>query len=57
MVQKAYGAAKNMAQGPAQLRVVGGIALGPEAFKVYDLRHFCAGAKPAQNRRAVCCWV
>ncbi len=24
--------------------------------RVYDLRHFCAGAKQAQNRHAVCGW-
>ena len=24
--------------------------------RVYDLRHFCAGAKVAQNWRIVCCW-
>ncbi len=25
--------------------------------RVYDLRHFCAGPKPAQNQRNVCSWV
>ena len=25
--------------------------------RVYDLRHFCAGAKVAQNRRSLCSWA
>ncbi len=38
-------------------KILGSAKEVPGRRRVYDLRHFRAGAKQAQNRRTVCSWV